>query len=273
MVAPVPLPAVVRAGRGPRRHLGADRPGDHRRPDDLDLSDPDDHPDDLLADRRSAPASPGAWRAPCSALARGRSILTARSYSMSRVSRFCCSRSAAVALAGRGLRRRRWRRAPPRAGGRAARAAAAPAAGPGGGAAGEAPPAVPVEVATVERRDISSFIETNGTLEAENEVDIVARISAPIVELRAEEGMAVAPGPAAGPARRGRARRAARDLAGRPGRGDAGLRARPAARGQPADQPRGATSRRARASRPPRRSSRATRSSSATPRSGRRSPA
>ena len=51
--------------------------------------------------------------------------------------------------------------------------------------------AVPVEVAKVERRDISSYIETNGTLEAENEVDLVARVAAPIIELLAEEGMAV----------------------------------------------------------------------------------
>jgi RND family efflux transporter MFP subunit len=51
--------------------------------------------------------------------------------------------------------------------------------------------AVPVEVAPVERRAISSYLETNGTLEAENEVDLVARIAAPIVELLAEEGMAV----------------------------------------------------------------------------------
>jgi membrane fusion protein (multidrug efflux system) len=51
--------------------------------------------------------------------------------------------------------------------------------------------AVPVETATVERRDISAFIETHGTLEAENEVDLVGRVSAPIVELAAEEGMAV----------------------------------------------------------------------------------
>jgi membrane fusion protein (multidrug efflux system) len=51
-----------------------------------------------------------------------------------------------------------------------------------------------VEVATVARRDISSFIETNGTLEAENEVDLVARTSGPIVELLVEEGMEVREG-------------------------------------------------------------------------------
>jgi RND family efflux transporter MFP subunit len=51
--------------------------------------------------------------------------------------------------------------------------------------------AVPVEVAVVERREISSYIETNGTLEAENEVDLVARVTAPIVDLRVEEGMQV----------------------------------------------------------------------------------
>jgi RND family efflux transporter MFP subunit len=56
--------------------------------------------------------------------------------------------------------------------------------------------AVPVEVAEVERRTISSYLETNGTLEAENEVDLVARVAAPIVELRAEEGMQVRRGQA-----------------------------------------------------------------------------
>jgi membrane fusion protein (multidrug efflux system) len=71
-----------------------------------------------------------------------------------------------------------------------------PAAGNRGGGhmpwgGGETAAGVPVEVAPVERRSISSYIETNGTLEAENEVDIVARVGAPIVELKAEEGMAV----------------------------------------------------------------------------------
>jgi RND family efflux transporter MFP subunit len=61
----------------------------------------------------------------------------------------------------------------------------------GRGAPGGAAAAVPVEVATVERRDISSYIETNGILEAENEVDLVARTAGPIVELLAEEGMRV----------------------------------------------------------------------------------
>ncbi len=60
---------------------------------------------------------------------------------------------------------------------------------PGGAPAQGA--AVPVETAAVVRRDISAYIETNGTLEAENEVDVIARVSAPIVELKAEEGMAV----------------------------------------------------------------------------------
>lgn len=67
---------------------------------------------------------------------------------------------------------------------------------PGAGGAGGGRPAaaVPVEVATVERRSISSYIETNGTLEAENEVDLVARVTAPVVDLRVEEGMQVAKG-------------------------------------------------------------------------------
>jgi membrane fusion protein (multidrug efflux system) len=65
--------------------------------------------------------------------------------------------------------------------------------GPGGPGADPAA-AVPVEIARVEQRSISSFIETNGTLEAENEVDLVARTSAPIVEIRVEEGDAVREG-------------------------------------------------------------------------------
>jgi membrane fusion protein (multidrug efflux system) len=64
---------------------------------------------------------------------------------------------------------------------------------PGGG--GDAPAAaVPVEVAAVDRRSIAAYIETNGVLEAENEVDIVARIAGPIVELATEEGRQVRKG-------------------------------------------------------------------------------
>lgn len=71
--------------------------------------------------------------------------------------------------------------------------------GPGGGGFpggdGQRPAvAVPVEVTPVIRRDIASYIETNGTLEAEEEVDIVARTAGPIVELRAEETQKVASG-------------------------------------------------------------------------------
>ncbi len=67
---------------------------------------------------------------------------------------------------------------------------------PGGTGAGggRSSAAVPVEVTPVERRDIASYIETNGTLEAEAEVDIVARTAGPIVELLAEENMAVRKG-------------------------------------------------------------------------------
>jgi membrane fusion protein (multidrug efflux system) len=66
--------------------------------------------------------------------------------------------------------------------------------GPPGGFGGRPSAAVPVEVTPVERRDIASYIETNGTLEAEAEVDIVARTAGPIVELLAEENMAVRKG-------------------------------------------------------------------------------
>ncbi len=91
-----------------------------------------------------------------------------------------------------------------------AKAGGAPAAhgggsGQGGGRAGGGRPGghggppsgpqaergVPVEVAPVERREIGSFFETNGTLEAENEIDLVARSSGPITHLAAEEGQRV----------------------------------------------------------------------------------
>ena len=63
----------------------------------------------------------------------------------------------------------------------------------GGGPEGPSA-AVPVQVVEVARQTISSFIETNGTLEAENEVDIESRVSAQITELRVEEGMEVRKG-------------------------------------------------------------------------------
>lgn len=70
-----------------------------------------------------------------------------------------------------------------------------PPSGRRGGESGQpATAAVPVEIAAVERRGISSYIETNGTLEAENEVDIVARVAAPVIQLAVEEGMKVAEG-------------------------------------------------------------------------------
>jgi membrane fusion protein (multidrug efflux system) len=54
--------------------------------------------------------------------------------------------------------------------------------------------AVPVEVAAVARRSVAAYIETNGALEAENDVRIVARIAGPIVELLTEEGRTVRKG-------------------------------------------------------------------------------
>ena len=53
---------------------------------------------------------------------------------------------------------------------------------------------VPVEVVEAHTDTISSFLETNGVLEAENEVNIVARTSGPVVELAAEEGMHIKKG-------------------------------------------------------------------------------
>ena len=67
-----------------------------------------------------------------------------------------------------------------------------PTAGrPGGGAAAAVeakPAAVPVEVEPVRRHAISEYLEANGTLEAENEVELVARTAGPITSLEAEEG-------------------------------------------------------------------------------------
>ena len=66
--------------------------------------------------------------------------------------------------------------------------------GPPGGFPGGMPgfgapaSAIPVRVTSVIRRDIADYLETNGSLEAENEVDIVARTDGPIVELNVEEG-------------------------------------------------------------------------------------
>ncbi len=69
--------------------------------------------------------------------------------------------------------------------------------GPPGGFPGGFPPGfggpaaaavIPVAVTSVIRRDIADYLETNGSLEAENEVDIVARTTGPIVELNVEEG-------------------------------------------------------------------------------------
>ena len=80
--------------------------------------------------------------------------------------------------------------------GRTEASAGRPGGPPGAGGKGGGPPAaaVPGEVTEVVRRDISSYIETNGTLEAENEVDLVARVTAPVVDLRVEEGMQVEKG-------------------------------------------------------------------------------
>ena len=62
-------------------------------------------------------------------------------------------------------------------------------AGMGGMMGGGQPSAaVPVQVEPVPRRSISQYLETNGTLEAENEVDIVARTSGPVTEINTEEG-------------------------------------------------------------------------------------
>lgn len=53
---------------------------------------------------------------------------------------------------------------------------------------------MPVRVERVVRAPIGLDFETNGTLEAENDVDLVARTAGPIVALSAEEGQRVARG-------------------------------------------------------------------------------
>jgi membrane fusion protein (multidrug efflux system) len=63
----------------------------------------------------------------------------------------------------------------------------------GGGESGGFPgatgsTAVPVQVEAIGRRAISEHLEANGTLEAENEVELVARTAGPIVALESEEG-------------------------------------------------------------------------------------
>ena len=68
---------------------------------------------------------------------------------------------------------------------------------PGGSPWGGGEPAaskVPVEVTAAARRAIGSYFETQGTLEAENEVDLVARAAGPVTELRTEEGRKVSKG-------------------------------------------------------------------------------
>lgn len=66
---------------------------------------------------------------------------------------------------------------------------------PGGfGSGGGRASAVPVEVAEIVTGNIAAFIETNGALEAEREVDVVSRTGGPITEIGAEEGMFVEEG-------------------------------------------------------------------------------
>lgn len=64
----------------------------------------------------------------------------------------------------------------------------------GPGATGAPTAAVPVRVEPIARRAISQYLQTNGTLEAENEVDIVARTSGPVTEILTEEGRLVRSG-------------------------------------------------------------------------------
>ena len=83
----------------------------------------------------------------------------------------------------------------PGAGGRGGSGGRPGGGAPGGFGGGAAPvTAVPVEVVEILPGPISAFIETNGTLEAEREVDIVARTGGPLVALNTEEGVQVRAG-------------------------------------------------------------------------------
>lgn len=62
------------------------------------------------------------------------------------------------------------------------------------GASSREAAAIPVRVATVERGDISTFLLHTTTIEAEKEVDVVAKVAGQVVSLPAEEGMTVKKG-------------------------------------------------------------------------------
>jgi RND family efflux transporter MFP subunit len=66
--------------------------------------------------------------------------------------------------------------------------------GLGGPGAKKERPVVPVKVATVDRRTMSSFLLTTATLEAQAEVDVVARANGVVTSYRSEEGDRVAKG-------------------------------------------------------------------------------
>lgn len=67
--------------------------------------------------------------------------------------------------------------------------------GPGGfGRPSTRGTSIPVQVVAAGVRPIAQYLETNGTLQAESDVNLVARTSGPIVELLVEEGMKVQKG-------------------------------------------------------------------------------
>ncbi|MDQ7052784.1 MAG: efflux RND transporter periplasmic adaptor subunit [candidate division KSB1 bacterium] len=63
-----------------------------------------------------------------------------------------------------------------------------------GGRSGGQKAAIPVQVASVVRGDISLYLLHTSTIEAEKEVDVVAKVSGQVVKLPAEEGMRVRKG-------------------------------------------------------------------------------
>lgn len=77
-------------------------------------------------------------------------------------------------------------------GGRPGGSGGGPPGGPGGWGGGQpSERGVPVEVEAAARRDIAAYFQTQGSLEAENEVDLVARVAGPLEELLTEEGRRV----------------------------------------------------------------------------------
>ena len=190
-----PLSPVLRPLGRPRRDLGPGRPRDPRRLDDLDLPHSDDRPD-LLFDLRRSDGLLETGGTGGMTMARKIWETVARLGLAALLVACAACGGASTEEPGAG----RAAGGDSRESSRGNRGGGRPGGPPGGGPPGfgrggpQQDRGVPVEVAAVERAPISLYFETQGTLEAENEVDLVARQSGPITELAAEEGMRVGKG-------------------------------------------------------------------------------